>query len=475
MQPPLLVVDDDPLITDSLSFVLGRDYAVRTASSRAEALRSLGEGPLPVAALIDLGLPPTPHSPAEGFGLIGDILARSPDTRIIVLSGQNEEANARHARALGATEFTAKPADPLLLRQLIKRVIDLKDKAPAEDGLIGDSLALATLRQQIRQFADSPFPVLIQGESGTGKELVARALHRHSSRNAGPLLALNCAAIAPGLMDAALFGAAKGAFTGATAARSGFFEDTGNGTLFLDEIGELPLDLQPKLLRVLETGEFQRLGETAVRKSMARVLCATNRDLSDEVRNGRFRADLFHRLSVLPVTVPALRDRGDDARLLLDHFLADYSRQTATSAPRLSVSALSRLKGYPFPGNVRELRNIAIRLCAKHPGADIDAMLLEAEFDVTGDSTPAMRQPEQEQEFLPMDDRVLLRAALAELRGNPAFSLESRLRAIEGAYIAAAQAIAEGNLSQAAKILGLSRTTLYHRLAVLERDQAAGR
>jgi DNA-binding NtrC family response regulator len=277
----LLIVDDDPLIADSLGFFLGREYAVSTASTRAEAVGRLRDGgQAPSLALIDLGLPPTPHRPDEGFALIADILAHAPGTRIVVLSGQSDELNARHARALGATEFVAKPADPEFLRQLIRRVLSFRDTSTEnDDGLIGASAALQKLRAQLRQFANSPFPVLIEGESGSGKELAAGALHRLSDRAERPYLALNCAAISPNLVEATLFGHAKGAFTGASGQRAGYFEEASDGTLFLDEIGELPLDLQPKLLRVLENGEFQRIGETTARRSSARIVAATNRDL----------------------------------------------------------------------------------------------------------------------------------------------------------------------------------------------------
>jgi two-component system nitrogen regulation response regulator GlnG len=474
MRPPLLIVDDDPLIIDSLSYLLGRDFDVRTATNRSDAVDAMLISPTPVAALIDLGLPPSPHMPNEGFALISDILAHSPNTRIIVLSGQSDEANARHARALGATEFAAKPANPDYLRQLITRVVSFKDVAPLpDDGQIGTSLPMQRLKLQLRQFADSPFPVLIEGESGTGKELVAAGLHRSSKRHNAPYLPLNCAAIAPNLVEATLFGHSKGAFTGATTAHAGYFEEASEGSLFLDEIGELPLDLQPKLLRVLENGEFQRVGETAVRKSSARIIAATNRDLRSEVKAGRFRADLFHRLSVFSISVPPLRERGDDALLLLNHFLDTYSRQTATGMPRLNQDAAARLIRYSFPGNVRELRNIAIRLCAKHPDRTVAIDELETEFDLDLTSAafvagPASSLPERKQRIAA---EPLIDIALRELRSHPEFVLEVHLREIEAAFIQAAQQLAEGNLAQAARLLGLNRTTLYNRMDVVARNR----
>ena len=224
------------------------------------------------------------------------------------------------------------------------------------------------MRQQIRQYAGSPFPVLIEGESGSGKELVAASLHGQSPRAAKPYLALNCAAISPNLVEATLFGYAKGAFTGASASRAGYFEDARDGTLFLDEIGELPLELQAKLLRVLENGEYQRVGETNTRVSQARILAATNRDLKAEVQAGRFRADLYHRLSVFTLAVPPLRDLGEDKRRCCSTSPTSTPASTASAPFLLDDKSERAWMEYTFPGNVRELRNIVIRLSAKYAG-----------------------------------------------------------------------------------------------------------
>ncbi|MFH1871307.1 MAG: sigma-54 dependent transcriptional regulator [Pseudomonadota bacterium] len=467
----LLIVDDDPLIADALGYFLGRDYLVSTASTRAEAVAMLrSRKNSPALALIDLGLPPTPHQPDEGFALIADILAHAPDTRIVVLSGQSDELNARHARALGATEFVGKPADPEYLRKLIRRVLSFRDtSAKVDDGLIGESTPLQKLRAQLRQFAHSPFPVLIEGESGSGKELAAAALHRLSERAAKPYLALNCAAISPNLVEATLFGHGKGAFTGANGPRAGYFEDASDGTLFLDEIGELPLDLQPKLLRVLENGEFQRIGETAARHSSARIVTATNRDLKKEVREGRFRADLYHRLSVFTVTIPPLRDLGDDAVRLLDHFRAVYTAQADLPPFRLTEAAKKRLLNYPFPGNVRELRNIAIRLTTKCAGKQVDVSDLEAELDLGNHPPP----PSVPLAPTPASLAELVSIALNDIQSRHDFNLDATLHLWEQAYIEAAQQLAHDNMSQAARLLGVNRTTLYNRIDTLAREKRA--
>jgi DNA-binding NtrC family response regulator len=462
-KPDLLIVDDDPLISDTLNFVLSRDFNVYVAESRSQVkslLRQLDHPPQ--LALIDLGLPPTPHRPDEGFKLINDLIAYSPDLKILVLSGQNDETNARHARTLGAIEFIAKPCDPEDIKDLLLKALDIRDaeiSAQSNDvGLIGKSLLIEKLRQQIAQYANAPFPVLIEGESGSGKELIASALHRQSLRATRPLLALNCAAISPTLVEPTLFGYAKGAFTGATTSRSGYFEDAKDGTLFLDEIGELPLELQAKLLRVLENGEYQRVGETQTRVSNARVIAATNRDMRQEIRNGRFRADLYHRLSVFSVNVPPLRELGEDKQILLDHFRDFYARQAATARFDFDEAAARLWLDYGFPGNVRELRNIVIRLTTKYAGQKVNAEQLRTELDMESMEIDLPGLP------MPQDFKAVLDAAKRHLQLQKNFNLDFTLQQWEKGYVEAALLITQGNLSQASKLLGIHRTTLYSRM-----------
>jgi DNA-binding NtrC family response regulator len=462
-KPDLLIVDDDPLISDTLNFVLGSDFNVCAAASRAQVKNLLrGLDHPPQLALIDLGLPPTPHRPDEGFKLVNELIAYSPSIKILVLSGQNDETNARHARTLGAIEFIAKPCDPGKIKELLLKALQIRD---AEIGvqagggaMIGQSLLIQKLRQQISQYANAPFPVLIEGESGSGKELVAAALHHTSPRAAKPFLALNCAAISPTLVEPTLFGYSKGSFTGATASKSGYFEDARDGTLFLDEIGELPLELQAKLLRVLENGEYQRVGETQSRVSNARVIAATNRDMRQEIRNGHFRADLYHRLSVFTINVPPLRELVDDKQLLLDHFRDFYARQAQVEPFVLDPKAMELWLEYSFPGNVRELRNIVIRLTTKYAGQAVNAEQLPAELD--------MESVEIDLPGLPLgqDFRAVLEAAKKHLQIQKNFNLDYTLQQWEKGYVEAALLITQGNLSQAAKLLGIHRTTLYSRM-----------
>ena len=460
-KPLLLIVDDDPLITESLSFAFAQAFDVVTSHSRAPALSLLRQlRQAPQLALVDLGLPPLPHRPDEGFALIGDLLALAPDMKIIVLTGQNDDDNARRARTLGAIDFVGKPCDPDRLAALLRRALCFAEPPPPAAGLIGDSLPMQRLRLQLGQYADLAFPVLIEGESGSGKDVVAsHYLHRLTIRRDKPFLALNCAAIAPSLLEPTLFGHARGAFTGATGAKSGYFEDADSGTLFLDEIGELPLDLQPKLLRVLENGEYQRVGETQTRHSDARIVAATNRDLRKEIRAGRFRADLYHRLSVFSVTVPSLRDMGADRLLLLDHFTRLYAAQARLSPFSLNPAARALWLDYPFPGNVRELRNIVIRLVASHAGREVGPDALRAEFDGSDDEAP-----ETPRGLAAVDLEQVRQAARRHLEQTDSLTLDATLELWERGYIEAAIELSGGNMSRAARRLGINRTTLYNRL-----------
>jgi DNA-binding NtrC family response regulator len=467
-RPRLLIVDDDALITDTLSFALGAEFEVLVCESRQHAVDLLRQLPeAPALALVDLGLPPTPHTPDQGFQLIADLLAHSPGMRIFVLSGQNDAAHARHARALGAAEFIAKPCDPATLKKILARALVVRDaelsrRRDAEE-LVGQNPALLKLKSQVAQFADSPFPVLIEGESGSGKELVARSLHRLSTRADKPYFALNCAAIAPTLVEPTLFGHAKGAFTGAATARAGYFEDARDGTLFLDEIGELPLEMQSKLLRVLENGEYQRVGETSNRISRARIVAASNRDLRQAVKQGAFRGDLYHRLSVFTLSVPPLRDLESDKLLLLEHYSRFYAEQSGVQPFSLDAAAERRWLSYPFPGNVRELRNIVIRLTTKHPGRRISADELEPEFDLESNTVSDA----------PPGEGDVIAQAVRHLERSRGVQLDRMLASLERGYIEAALRITRGNVSQAAKLLGVNRTTLYSRMNAPEPDAGA--
>jgi len=459
-KPLLLFVDDDPIIVDAISIVLQNDFDLITADSRKQVKSLLQDLSVkPSLALVDLGLPPKPHSPAEGFKLIEELMSLNDSFKVLVLSGQNDDINIKHALTLGAVDFIPKPCDMSLLKSRLEYQMTMLDAessdnelALEETKLLGESAAINTLKDLIDQFADTPFPVLVEGESGTGKELVAEELHITSDRSNLPYLTINCAAFSPELLEAQLFGHTKGAFTGATSEKTGFFEEAGEGTLFLDEIGELPLPLQSKLLRVLENGEFYRIGETRPRLSKARIIAATNRDLKDEIRAGSFRQDLYHRLSVLTIHVPELKERGHDVMILVQHFKEMYA--AGNPVFELSDEATSALEQYSFPGNIRELRNIVIRLLAKYSGKTVSAQNLLDELE--NDFNTTVSEVENEDDFIEN-----------ELKDKN-FYLDDKLSQWEKKYINHALTKCNGNLSKAARMLGVNRTTLYSRLHRLD-------
>ncbi|GMR01205.1 MAG: PEP-CTERM-box response regulator transcription factor [Gammaproteobacteria bacterium] len=456
----LLLVDDDPLILEGLGFMLRKQYKLITAETRQQALEKVNQAEeLPTLALIDLGLPPYPHKPDEGFTLIRELLSLQPNMKVLVLSGQDNDVNIQHALTIGAVDFIAKPAEPdLLLARLQhhQRLYEIDQRRDSQKtvSIIGDSVAMQMVNNQISQFADSPFPVLIEGASGTGKELVARALHENSKRSSEPYLAINCAAIAPDLLEAQLFGHAKGAFTGATQEHKGFFIEVGKGTLLLDEIGELPMALQGKLLRVIESGEFYRIGETSELQSQARIIAATNKVLSDEVRSENFRNDLYHRLSILNIQLPALSVRGDDVFLLLNVFMESYADTISPFV--LDDGARELWQQYDYPGNVRELRNIVIRLGTKYPGQSVNKIQLSAEFE-TQLSTHSLAE-----NAASVNDEMIAR----EIRADE-FDLDRLLGEIESRSIRIALEMNDNNVSKAAKALRINRTTLYSRVQKL--------
>ena len=370
-KPGLLIVDDDDLIVELLLEELSPDYDVVGASMRSavpQALRQLGQPPR--YALVDLGLPPHVNSPREGLALVRELVATVPQCAVIVISGQNEEDNAKVARTLGALDYIAKPCDAQQIRTTLARAAATHHARGRSDGLLGSSPAMVRIQNQIRQFAATPYPVLIQGASGTGKELIARALHQASGRT-GDCVAINCAAVPAQLFEASLFGARRGSYTGATTDTIGLVAAAEGGTLFLDEIGDLSTELQPKLLRLLDSGEYYRVGEARPKHADVRIIAATNQPLRAAIATGAFREDLFHRLSVLVITTPALCDRGTDRDELLDNFRTAAATNAGTKPFVLDAAAQRLWHEYAFPGNVRELHNIVARLQVLHPDTTV--------------------------------------------------------------------------------------------------------
>ncbi|MFT6990251.1 MAG: two-component system nitrogen regulation response regulator GlnG [Paraglaciecola sp.] len=450
-KPTLLLIDDDSIIADSLEYMLGEDYHIERAVDRKTSFDLLDRvAHSPTLALVDLGLPPDIHTPDEGLVVIRKISQIHPSTRILVLSGQDSKNHQLQAKEAGAVDFIDMPCD---IAQIKARLIKQMKVSGSTNmvrsqlkGMVGSSEPIELLRMQIIQLAESPYPLLIEGESGSGKEVTARHLHLCSSRHTNHFLTLNCAAFTEELLESQLFGHIKGAFTGAINTKKGFFEEVGSGTLMLDEVADLPLDLQAKLLRVLEDGEYYRLGETQPRYATARVLAATNKDIFAAIEKGLFREDLYYRLSVLTIRVPALRERGDDRFELLDYFKQQLSDRVSTF--RLDEDALKVWGEYAFLGNVRELRNIIIRLSAKYPGQAIKREVLKLEM--TG-----LRRNNQ----TGATENWLRKTLYAD-----GFQLDKMLKLVEKNVVDMAMAEHNGNMSKVAQMLGVNRTTLYGRM-----------
>jgi DNA-binding NtrC family response regulator len=362
--PRVLVVDDEPGVQESLRMLLKHECEVLTASSVDEALRLLAEAP-PDLILLDLVMPGR-----SGFDLFAELAKQTAPPPVVVLSGTKTIATAVEAMKRGAADYLTKPFEVealrIKVRQLLSRrelereVVRLRAQVAAEqklEGLIGRSAAMQEVFQTIRRVAATNVTVLIHGESGTGKELVARAIHALGPRSQGPFVAVNCAGIPDGLIESELFGHERGAFTDAVERRIGRFEAASGGTLLLDEIGELATPVQAKLLRVLQERRVERVGGSSSLAVDVRVLAATHRNLEQDVAAGRFRADLFYRIQVVPIELPALRQHREDVPLLAAHFL-DKARAASGRGPgRITPEALSALERYDWPGNVRELEN----------------------------------------------------------------------------------------------------------------------
>ncbi|MCA1826437.1 MAG: sigma-54-dependent transcriptional regulator [Myxococcales bacterium] len=443
MSRRILLVDDDPAVLRGVGGLLRDEgYRTETAATAAEAHAALTRDP-PAAVILDLGLPDE-----SGLALLGR-LPRPLPSPIVVLSGGATPGEAAQALKLGATDFVEKPPtaerlltalqNALALRDLEDERERLREELAQPGNLIGESAEMAEVRKLVARAGPSDSVVLIQGETGTGKERVARALHLASGRK-GRFVAVNCAAIPAQLLESELFGAEKGAYTGATARRIGRFEQAQLGTLLLDEIGELPLELQAKLLRVLEQREVERLGGSAPVRIDVRVVAATHRDLRKAVADQRFREDLYYRLAVFPVRVPPLRDRTLDIIPLARAFTADL--RGAKGELRLTAQGENALRAHPWPGNVRELRNFVERLhLLRDPGplvVDEDAARLLA---------PA--------------------AAKSAVDGLGALSYRELCEEAEKTILREALARSGGNVAAAARLLKVDRGNLYRRIKAL--------
>ena len=438
---PLLIVEDDLALQKQIKWTLDRFESV-TASDRESALLQVRRHQ-PAVVTMDLGLPPDPDSVSEGFKLLEQILDLEPATKIIVLTGQNDQAHALRAVAMGAYDFLAKPFEPEVLNLTVERASRLAElqaenrrlqamhQPDAMAGLITRDAEMLRIGRTVERVASSDATVLLLGESGSGKEVLAQGLHAASKR-AGRFVAINCAAIPENLLESELFGYEKGAFTGAAKTTPGKIETAHNGTLMLDEIGDLPHSLQAKLLRFLQQRTIERLGGRNEIPVDVRVVCATHQDLKSLIAEGRFREDLFYRLAEIVVNIPPLRARTGDAVLLSHAFLHRFAREQRRAGLTFSEDALQAIEQHPWPGNVRELLNAIKRASIM---ADSDR--------------------------LTCDDLGLSAPRAGNGSENSDLDLRTVREAAERQAIVAALARTNGNIVKAAEMLGVSRPTLY--------------
>ncbi len=386
MAPTILVVDDEPQIRETVSGLLQDEgFEVLTAPEGEAAAKTVREE-LPDLVLLDVALPGK-----DGLEILKDLKDQYPTLPVIMISAFGSVENAVRATRLGAYDFIEKPphADKILLSvrnalemaRLSEENRRLRQQAAPVREIIGNSEAIKQVREQLRLVAPTPASVLITGENGTGKELVARALHFFSRRSHRPFVEVNCAAIPEDLIESELFGHEKGAFTGATSRRQGKFDLAHEGTLFLDEIGDMSLKTQAKILRILEEQRFERVGGGRPIQVDVRVVAATNKNLEEEIAKGTFREDLYHRINVIPLNVPTLRERREDIPLLAQHFLKELAQENNAPEKILTPQALEVLSAQPWPGNVRELRNLVWRLflLTAKPVIDVDDLPLDSE------------------------------------------------------------------------------------------------
>jgi DNA-binding NtrC family response regulator len=372
MKQTVLVVDDNDINRLNLKLLLKESYNILEAGDLEGADKALSGNRVDLVVL-DLALPPEPDNPEIGMGYLKKLAVESPDTPVVVITGHDERALALRAQELGALDFFGKPFDPDEVKGTIDRSMEIHWRAMREqemkraletrvnNDLLGESAAMQALRTMISQVAAAPSTVLIRGETGTGKELVARQLHAASSRAKQPFIAINCAAMNVELLESELFGYEKGAFAGAGKRKLGWFERASGGTLFLDEVAGLPLQVQGKLLRALESGEFSRLGGEAIIRTDVRLICSTREDLEQQVAAGAFRDDLYYRIHVVEIEVPALRDHIDDLAQLADAILLRKAAMCGKRMDALSDDVMEQLSRYSWPGNVRELENVIER------------------------------------------------------------------------------------------------------------------
>jgi len=467
----ILIADDDAAIRTVLNQALSRaGYEVRSTGNAATLWRwiSQGEGDL---IITDVVMPDE-----NAFDLLPRIKKLRPDLPIIVMSAQNTFMTAIRASERGAYEYLPKPFDLKELTAIVGRALSEPKDRPAAAAskpeeldipLIGRSPAMQEIYRLLARLMQTDLTVLISGESGTGKELVAHALHDYGKRRSGPFVAINMAAIPRELIESELFGHEKGAFTGANTRNAGRFEQAEGGTLFLDEIGDMPMEAQTRLLRVLQQGEYTTVGGRTPIKTDVRIVAATNKDLRILIQQGLFREDLYFRLNVVPLRLPPLRERAEDIPDLIRHFFKLAEREGLPNK-QIETAAIERLKRYRWPGNVRELENLARRLAALYPQETITTAVIDNELAPPA-TTPAGVESHLEEDLSAAVERYLNKYFGGFGDGLPPPGLYHRiLREIEHPLLSAALAATRGNQIRAADLLGVNRNTLRKKIRDLE-------
>jgi two-component system, NtrC family, nitrogen regulation response regulator GlnG len=456
---PIWIIDDDKSIRWVFEKALARtDLEFKTFSSVAEALNAL-ERDQPQVVVSDIRMPN-----GSGLDFLSEIKQKFPDIPVIIMTAYSDLESAVAAFQGGAFEYLAKPFDVDQAIDVIKRAVEESTRQAPESTvieatpeIIGQAPAMQEVFRAIGRLSRSHATVLINGESGSGKELVARALHRHSPRGDKPFIAINTAAIPKDLLESELFGHERGAFTGAQAARRGRFEQADTGTLFLDEIGDMPPDLQTRLLRVLSDGQFYRVGGHQPIKVNVRIIAATHQDLEERVKHGLFREDLFHRLNVIRLRLPALRERREDIPLLIKHFLQHSAAELGVETKQPSVAALKYLSAVNWSGNVRQLENVCHWLTVMAPGQNIDVADLPPELK--GDSSKSTAA-------LSWQD-ALAAEVMDALTRDEQNILETRTNIFERILIVKALEHTHGRRIEAANQLGMGRNTLTRKIQEL--------
>jgi two-component system, NtrC family, response regulator HydG len=453
--PPaeVLIVDNDQSHAETVADSLDRvGFHCRVATSGSEGARLIEESPF------DLIITDLKMDGVDGLGILERAKADQPDTEVILMTGYGTVTSAVEAMRSGAFNYLLKPLDIAQLRASAEKAVEstrlkrtnLELKRRLDDrfgfeGVVGDSAQMRDVIERLKRIAPTNASVLIQGETGTGKELVAQAIHQNSPRKNKPFVALNCAALSENILESELFGHVKGAFTDASADRVGKFEFAHGGTMFLDEVGDMPMATQIKLLRVLENGEITRVGSNSPIKVNVRILSATNRNLEEAIEAGTFRSDLYHRLKVVTIRLPTLRERSQDIPILIDYFMRQFSSRHGKQIKGMSPAARRKLLAFDWPGNVRQLRNVVESMVVVDYDGLLDVDDLPEEF-CTG------LEPQNE---------ASSSASLTALVGKPLVELE-RL------FIAETLRLTAGNREEAAKMLGMGERTLYRKIKEYE-------